>query len=196
MQNNGGWLDLQGCTGITSLPDGLTVGGWLDLQGCTGITSLPDGLTVGGSLDLQGCTGITSLPDGLTVGRSLNLRDCTGITSLPDGLTVGGWLNLRGCTGITSLPDGLTVGDWLDLEGCTGLAIIDNCGEYNRSIYAWNHKEKGNVVSLGCFTGNIQECADAINQKYRGQNAIDYIAKVNQAFADLEERQREKAISQ
>lgn len=33
------------------------VGGWLDLRG-TGITSLPDNLTVGGSLDLSG-TGIT-----------------------------------------------------------------------------------------------------------------------------------------
>ena len=35
----------------------------MEMRG-TGITSLPDGLTVGGSLDLSG-TGITSLPDGL-----------------------------------------------------------------------------------------------------------------------------------
>ena len=34
--------------------------GSLDLEGCTGITSLPEGLTVGGSLDLGG-TGITSI---------------------------------------------------------------------------------------------------------------------------------------
>ena len=33
-------------------------GGYLDLRGCTGLTSLPDGLTVGGSLYLSGCTGI------------------------------------------------------------------------------------------------------------------------------------------
>ena len=32
-----GNLDLEGCTGITALPDNLTVGGWLDLRG-TGIT--------------------------------------------------------------------------------------------------------------------------------------------------------------
>ena len=56
-----GDLDLRD-TGITALPDGLTVGGSLDLEGCTGITALPDGLTVGGSLDLEGCTGITALP--------------------------------------------------------------------------------------------------------------------------------------
>ncbi|MEC5321323.1 hypothetical protein VSX61_20685, partial [Brenneria populi subsp. brevivirga] len=32
----------------------------------TGITSLPDNLSVGGSLYLQDCTGITSLPDNLS----------------------------------------------------------------------------------------------------------------------------------
>ena len=53
---NGGSLDLRG-TGITALPDNLTVGGWLYLQD-TGITALPDNLTVGGSLYLRG-TGIT-----------------------------------------------------------------------------------------------------------------------------------------
>ena len=85
----------------------------LDLEGCTGITSLPEGLTVGGALYLLD-TGITSLPEGLTVGGALDLRG-TGITSLPEGLTVGGALYLRG-TGITSLPEGLTVGGYLDLE--------------------------------------------------------------------------------
>ena len=57
--NYKGSLDLEGCTGITSLPDNLTVGGYLDLRG-TGITSLPDNLTVGGYLYLEGCTGITN----------------------------------------------------------------------------------------------------------------------------------------
>ena len=56
MNKNGGSLYLSG-TGITTLPDNLTVGGWLDLRG-TGITTLPDNLTVGGSLYLSG-TGIT-----------------------------------------------------------------------------------------------------------------------------------------
>ena len=41
MDDNNGSLDLNGCTGITSLPDNLTVGGSLYLSG-TGITSLPD----------------------------------------------------------------------------------------------------------------------------------------------------------
>ncbi len=56
MDSNGGSLNLIG-TGITSLPEGLTVGDWLDLSG-TDITSLLERLTVGGWLDLRG-TGIT-----------------------------------------------------------------------------------------------------------------------------------------
>ena len=113
----GGYLDLRG-TGITALPDNLTVGGYLDLENCTGITALPDNLTVGGYLDLRG-TGITALPDNLTVGGYLCLRG-TGITALPDNLTVGGSLDLENCTGITALPDNLTVGDYLCLRG-TGI---------------------------------------------------------------------------
>ena len=74
-------------------------------RGCTGLTKLPDGLTVGGYLDLSGCTGLTKLPDGLTVKESLYLRVCTGLTKLPDGLTVKESLYLRGCTGLTKLPD-------------------------------------------------------------------------------------------
>ena len=105
MMDGGGNLDLSN-TGITSLPDNLTVGGWLDLRG-TGVTALPDNLAVGGWLDLSG-TGITALPDNLTVGDWLDLSG-TGITALPDNLTVGDWLDLRGM-GITALPDNLTVG--------------------------------------------------------------------------------------
>ena len=52
MDYNGGSLDLRG-TGITALPEGLTVGGWLDLRG-TGITALPEGLTEGGRQGVRG----------------------------------------------------------------------------------------------------------------------------------------------
>ena len=121
----GGSLDLENCTGITALPDNLTVGGSLDLRG-TGITALPDNLTVGGSLYLENCTGITALPDNLTVGGSLYLENCTGITALPDNLTVGGYLDLENCTGITALPDNLTVGGYLDLRGTGITALPDN----------------------------------------------------------------------
>ena len=43
------------------------IGGTLDLEGCTSVTALPEGLTsIGGSLYLRG-TSVTALPEGLTV---------------------------------------------------------------------------------------------------------------------------------
>ena len=116
-----GNLNLDGCTGLTSLPASLKVRGDFDLSGCTGLTSLPAGLEVKEGLYLGDCTGLTSLPDGFKVGGDLNLDGCTGLTSLPAGLEVNGYLRLRGCTGLTSLPAGLTVEGWLNLEDCTGL---------------------------------------------------------------------------
>ena len=70
----GGGLYLRG-TGITSLPEGLTVVGGLDLRGCTGITSLPEGLTVVGGLYLRG-TGIT---DTSNVIREASQDSCQRI---------------------------------------------------------------------------------------------------------------------
>ena len=61
---------------------GLSAGGWLDLNGCTALTTLPDGLSVGESLSLSGCTALTALPDGLSVGGSLDLRGCTALTNV------------------------------------------------------------------------------------------------------------------
>ena len=82
-------LYLTGCTGLTSLPEGLEVGGGLYLAGCTGLTKLPEGLKIDGDLDLRGCTGLTELLEGLSVGGYLNLINCTGLTKLPEGLSVG-----------------------------------------------------------------------------------------------------------
>ncbi len=68
MAENNGNLNLA-YSGITRLPDNLTVGGSLDLEN-TPITKLPDNLTVGGDLNLQG-TAITELPDNLMVGNCI-----------------------------------------------------------------------------------------------------------------------------
>ena len=57
-----GDLNLNDCTGLTSLPDDLEIDGNLNLASCTGLTSLPNGLKIGGALRLTGCTGLTSLP--------------------------------------------------------------------------------------------------------------------------------------
>ncbi len=56
---------LSHCTGLKSLPSGLSVGKVLHINGCTGITSLPNNLFVGGVLDVSGCPAISKLPDSL-----------------------------------------------------------------------------------------------------------------------------------
>ena len=162
MDRNDGNLDLSE-TGITSLPDNLTVGGWLDLRE-TGITSLPDNLTVGGWLDLRG-TGITALPDNLTVGGWLDLRG-TGITSLPDNLTVGEWLDLRG-TGITDtssikhLHDGdYAEGKYIYADGIlTHIRKRRKLGNY--TVYVGKIKGK-NVVSDGVHYAHCDNIRDGI----------------------------------
>lgn len=70
-----GDLGLQGCTGLTALPDNLSVSECLYLMGCTALTALPDGLSVVGSLDIEDCTALTALPDDLSVGRSIFLSE-------------------------------------------------------------------------------------------------------------------------
>ena len=119
-----GNLDLRGCTGLTALPEHLSVGGYLDLEGCTGLTALSEQLSVGRYLDLEGCTGLTALPENLSVTGTLRLSGCTGLTALPENLSVRGDLDLEGCTGLTALPENLSVGGDLYLSDCTGLTAL------------------------------------------------------------------------
>ncbi|WP_418186763.1 hypothetical protein [Aliarcobacter lanthieri] len=163
-----GSLDLSG-TGITSLPDNLSVGGSLYLSN-TGITSLPDNLSVSGYLDLSN-TGITSLPDNLSVGGSLYLSN-TGITSLPDNLSVSGYLDLRN-TGITNYP------------------LVHNCGIGSRTIYL--DRNDKNIICIGCFRGTQDEAIQAISEKYKyNHNERDkYIQNVKDCF-DLWEQLKGK----
>jgi hypothetical protein len=132
-----GKLSFAGDTGLTSLPEGLTVG-TLELSGCTGLRRLPRGLRVrrldlsGGwnpepllpglrcyELDLKN-TAVITVPPDLGVEYRLDLEGCTGLRSLPEGLTVGS-LILRGCLSLEALPEGLDV-YFLDISGCTGIS--------------------------------------------------------------------------
>ena len=119
-----GDLGLEGCTGLTALPEHLSVTSNLNLRGCTGLTALPEHLSVTSNLNLRGCTGLTALPEHLSVTGNLDLRGCTGLTALPEHLSVGRYLDLEGCTGLTALPEHLSVGGYLDLRGCTGLTAL------------------------------------------------------------------------
>jgi hypothetical protein len=67
----GGKLDLM-YSQIEKLPDNLTVNGYLWLDGCKNLESLPNGLKVKGGLDLRH-TNLTSLPSDLEVGEDLIL---------------------------------------------------------------------------------------------------------------------------
>ena len=167
MEHNGGSLDLRG-TGITSLPDNLTVGGSLYLRG-TQITALPDNLTVGGSLYLEGCAGITSLPDNLTVGGLLDLSG-TQITALPDNLTVGGGLYLRG----TKIADKdkarrrvkrLKDGDYVDGRYLYADGILTHVRKRrklgNYTIYVGKIKGR-NVISDGTNYAHCDNIRDGI----------------------------------
>ena len=130
-----GNLYLDGCTGLTALPENLSVGGGLYLDRCTGLTALPENLFVGGFLSLAGCTGLTALPENFSVGGYLSLVRCTGLTALPENLSVGGYLFLDDCTGLTALPENLSVKGFLSLEGCTGLTALPENLSVGGSLY-------------------------------------------------------------
>ena len=136
-----GDLSLSDCTGLTALPENLSVRGGLFLRDCTGLTALPENLSVGGNLSLRNCTDLTALPENLSVGGGLYLPGCSGLTALPENLSVGCELSLTGCTGLTALPQNLSVGDDLFLDGCTGLTALSE----NLSV--------GNSLSLDGCTG-------------------------------------------
>jgi len=59
---------------IEKLPDNLIVNGYLWLDGCKNLKSLPNGLKVKYNLDLRD-TNLTSLPSDLEVGVDLYLWD-------------------------------------------------------------------------------------------------------------------------
>ena len=134
-----------------------------------------------GSIDMSGCDlkGIT-LPT--SVGGDLDLIGCDlkGI-ALPT--SVGGWLDLSGCDlkGIT-LPT--SVGGDICMVGCDNVPNgVYNCGNEGRTIAAYNHPEKGLVISLGCFVGTEVEAIQAIKEKYGDtKDCEEYIEKVSEAF--------------
>jgi len=60
------------------------------------------------------------------------------------------------------------------------LAVVHYCGEYNRPIYIL--KDNPNKIYIGCFYGTQEEAIKAINKKYNGKEAKEYVSKVNKCF--------------
>ena len=86
----------------------------LDLQGCTSLKELPEGLEVK-HLNLRECTSLEKLPEGLEVNY-LYLRGCASLKKLPSKLEVR-CLGLEGCTSLEKLPSRLKIFDWIDIKG-------------------------------------------------------------------------------
>ena len=109
-------LDVEGCTGLRSLPENFKAGS-LILRNCISLEALPDGLDVY-FLDISGCTGIARWPErgSLQVGR-LTARGCAQLRTLPGWMTRLAQLDLRDCTNLRELPDGLLVTSWVDVAG-------------------------------------------------------------------------------
>ena len=109
-------LDLEGCTGLRSLPEGLKAGS-LILRGCLSLEALPEGLDVY-FLDISGCTGISQWPGrgSIQVGR-LTARGCAQLRSLPKWMTRLAQVDMRDCMNLRELPEGLVVTSWVDVAG-------------------------------------------------------------------------------
>ena len=106
-------------------PKDFQLDGRLNLEGCTALTALPEGLRVTGSLNLRGCTALTALPADLRVGGDIDLIDCTALAKLPERLHVNASIRLAYCTALTTLPD---VGLRIDLESLF-IDVIPQSGE-------------------------------------------------------------------
>ena len=117
-----GDLYLDGCVGLTALPEGLSVRGETFLHRCPDIRTFPDRMgMLHGGLRIVGCAGLVSLTEGLRIGRMLRLADCPVLAALPSGIRVGGDLVVSGCPALTSFPSVIAVGGDVDIEGKPGL---------------------------------------------------------------------------
>jgi hypothetical protein len=116
-------LDLSECTGLVSLPLGLSAYE-LRLDG-TKILELPNDLQVQTTLHLSNCRELTKLPTGLTTG-SLVLRGCSSLLALPEALDVW-FLDLTGCWAFQHWPQKASIRTGqLNLRGCTALTYLPN----------------------------------------------------------------------
>lgn len=110
-----GPVDLGDTSGVSTLPENLTIEGHLAMRLSETIASLPAGLHVTGMLSLED-SRITAIPANLTVDGDLVL-DSTKITTIPGDAKIGGCLRACFESALKTIPDGFTVGSDLDLRG-------------------------------------------------------------------------------
>jgi len=169
---------------IEELPDNLSVKGYLYLTH-TQIKTLPDNLSVG-YLDLS-YSQIEELPDNLSVKGSLDLS-YSQIEELPDNLSVNGSLDLTH-TQIKTLPGKIYVGGNIHFPKDFDYLHVSGCGHSARTIYLCPSSKE--MIQIGCFKGTQGEAIERIKEKYKGQDAAQYIEKVNECF-EINRKQRSR----
>jgi hypothetical protein len=98
-----GTLIVQGCAELRAFPDASDIY-FLDMTGCTGITSWPQhGRERMGRLIARECTGLRELPNWLRGVGQLDVSGCSSLQTLPEHLQISGWLDLAD-TPLSELP--------------------------------------------------------------------------------------------
>ena len=82
-------------------------------------------------------------------------------------------------------------GGSLDLSGTAiiNYPVVYNCGDEDRAIYL--DLEDKRLIRIGCFVGEKSDAIHAIKQKYDGEEAEEYISKVEECF-QIWERMKNK----
>ena len=131
-----------------------------------------------------------SIPENTDFEGGL-ICNCSGVEiQLPENLNVGYVLNLKK-TNVTRLPSNLTIYDdcsvYLDAHKIENVSYRDNCGHYNRTIFAfWANNDF--LIATGCFAGTYSEFADAVDRKYHDDYATEYKQQARDCISELAEK--------
>lgn len=117
---------------ISSLPRDLSLGDFLDLEGCSQLTDIPEGLEIPGWLRLARCTRLRRLP-AITIGYGPR-RDTRGpqwnrnILMRPHrSQMVHGRLNLENCRALEALAEGVRVSAGIEVAGTLLRSLPESC---------------------------------------------------------------------
>ena len=183
-----GYLDLDDCWSLTSLPENLTVEGDLYLRECDALTTVGNNLSVEGDLYLEWCTALTTLGNNLSVGGFLDLALCTALQTLPENLSVEGYLYLGGCNALQTLPENLSVGGYLNLEDCENLQSLPE----NLSVEGYLNLE--GCTALKDIPPSVI-CQGTIKHTFEDEDLIYKIDLLNLSIDQLVDRIEYKLMS-
>ena len=122
------------CTSLTSIPTGTVFNGHVYFSGCTALTSIK-GIVFRKGVDFSNCTSLTSILEGTVFKIHVNFSGCTSLKSIDYGRVFNVRANFRGCTALTSIPKGTVFNLDADFEGCTALKLIDGLVFKQKAIF-------------------------------------------------------------